>query len=169
MIGDRDANAIGTTDFDKAVDSWKRAVGSLNNLAKSNTGISTARSITVEDIEKLGTISKGPDYGKRYTMTAGTYVDEQGKKQKATRDNPVTIKHTWYETTKLQQISNLKIGNSGSIIFLASSCVMYNYGNVFYKIRTIDSRGALDSETIFIANSETSSRSKNDVYAIVYI
>ena len=81
-LGKEDPNAVGNTSFEKAMWSYQNAVTSLNNVAIEATGISGARSITLEDIEKLVSIDKGSSYGDEYQYYYDNSVSKVCSKKK---------------------------------------------------------------------------------------
>ena len=82
--------------MERGLASYQRAVQTLNEAAQTATGITSAESIDLQDIEDLletkgvDPIDKGTDYGKEYTYTSGTFV-VNGERVVASSSNPVTL------------------------------------------------------------------------------
>lgn len=104
-LGYGDPTVTGSSNYEKAINSWKKSVTTLNNAAKTNTGISGTRSLSIEDIEKLIDINQIDDYGSVFsygeerTFSKGTFVDKHGNTVEATKTNKVTIKNNAREAS----------------------------------------------------------------------
>jgi len=164
VLGYDDPNAIGSSNFEKAIDSWKKAVTTLNNAAKSCTGISTARSLSLEDVEKLAVITKSSEHGKEQTYSYGTFVDKQGNIINVTAQNKITIKNDYLIISK----NDNKLKDCSCWLTTPSVRTYWYNSNVDYGYYRMWGSN-LSMSSIFNA---TDSRSYNDtegVRAIVYI
>ena len=128
----------------------------LNRICKElySSGSLTARSMTVEDINKAcgydpatDAASDNPDYGKEYTYTSGTFYtyEENGKTvtsetpKVASSSNPVTVKYTYYKYNPSSK--NSTVGNilGGSYGWLASPYVYANSSYAYFSLRNANS------------------------------
>ena len=146
-------------------DSYINAISILNNASKTSTGISTARSIAIEDIEKLAIIDKGDVYGTSHTYTHGDMVDANGNKVIASATNKVTLKYTYYEDTIEENIKSLANGK----YYLASTCIGHSsWPQPMYYVRMMLD-GKVSAYLLFYPWGYSSRRNYYGVRAIVYI
>ena len=119
----------------------------LNDFVKEKCGISTARSVKIEDIEKLSTIDKGERYGKEYTYDSETY------------------KHTYYEG----EFDKNKIGIlAENRYWLASACNDYD-SKAFGVVRYMNNGKLSGYEICYLSGARLAVSITCWVRAIVYI
>ena len=147
--------------LERAIWSYKNAVNSLNTAAQEATGITTARSINIEDIETLAGIEdsdKGTEYNHPYTYNYTDHKDqifvtEKGETVKI--DSPekeVKLHNTVYVET------NVEIGKLASgRYWLASSCIECYSIFADFRVRHMN-YGSIISVPLFSSNV----RSLND-------
>ena len=118
-LGAEDPRAIGADDLEKSIWSYKNVVNTLNTVVQEATGIASARSINIEDIEILAGIQdsdKGPNYNQTYTYNytnhkGQIFVNERGETVLIDSEKKeVTLKNTQY-TYKLTDEQKAKIGS----------------------------------------------------------
>ena len=170
LSGYNDSNANGSTAFEKAVDSYRKIIKTLNDSAKTNTGISTARSITLEDIEKIVSIPKSTNYGKKYTYTDGTFIDEKEDKVIASNENKVTVEYTFVSYT-LSSSQKEKLGDLClDEYWIATRSVWCNSDYARYGLLSMDNRGIILGNTCFYSGwEECDNNRRKSVRAVVYI
>ena len=130
--------------LDKSISDYKNAVSTLNTSAQQATGITSARSITVEDIETLAGIQdsdKGDNYNQPYTYNYTNhkdqvFVNESGATVKIDSEGKeVTLKNTYY----YKELSSDDIGTLASgYYWLASPCVSCNSDRAAFGVRYVD-------------------------------
>ena len=124
----------------------------LNRICKElySSGSLTARSMTIEDLDKA--VGYDPttdsDYGKEYTYTSGTFYtyEENGKTvtsetpKEASSSNPVTVKKTYYSLFYKPSNINSTVGNilGNRTGWLASPYVNAGSSAVSFNVRGAD-------------------------------
>jgi hypothetical protein len=159
--------------LEKSISDYKNAVSILNTSAQQATGITSARSINVEDIETLAGIEdsdKGDNYNQPYTYNYTnhkdqTFVNESGATVKLDAEGKeVTLKHTYY----YKQLSSDDIGTLASgEYWLASPCVDCNSSDAYFYVRSMDD-GNISSRILFYSGGYTNDNSRG-VRAVVSV
>ena len=101
----------------RSIWSYKNAVNSLNTVAQEATGITTARSIKVEDIyEIIGeeNVNKGTEYGTVYSYYYNTETSTVFSKYK-------TGSNSWSETSNTRDSSQTFVNDNGETIVVDSA------------------------------------------------
>ena len=124
-LGGHDLKAIqglpNGTEYDRSIWSYKNAVNTLDTAAKEATGISSARSIKIEDIyEILGeeNIDKGEEYGKIYNYYYDTTKSKVCYKYQIGTDENRNI--TWSTGRDVGETSQTFINSEGETIIVDS-------------------------------------------------
>ena len=159
-LGYEDQNATGADNLEKSIWSYKNAENTLNTAAKEATGISSARSVNIGDIESLAGIQdsdKGTGYlnEHKYNYTNSkdkVFVTENGETIKIdSSEKEVTLKHTQYVISlTADEIGTLASG----YYWLASSCVGLDSSSAYFRVHYV-SRGNINTEMLFAADGNT--------------
>ena len=159
-------------------------VNTLDNAAKYNTGIETARSITIKDVEAPEILNITEDkivtemdssYGRSIDFTGekeGIYIDNEGNFiEIGENKSEVTLVNNRYTySSAFANIENTKLANAlggpGGYCF-ASFCI-YDSGSVTYYIQSVLFNSIITYDVI-IPNSGWARTLDYGVRAIVYI
>ncbi|MGN1271092.1 MAG: hypothetical protein ACI4UX_03855 [Clostridia bacterium] len=161
------------SNLEKSISDYKNAVSILNTAAETATGITGARSITIEDIETLAGIEdsdKGDNYNQTYTYNYTNhkdqvFVNESGDTVKLdTEGEEVSLKHTYYSKT----LSSDEIGTLASgYYWLASPCVDCYSDNASFRVRCMG-YGGIYYGILFYSNGNAYDRGSG-VRAVVSV
>ena len=142
--------------MERGLASYQRAITTLNEAAQTATGITSAESIDLQDIEDLleakgaDPIDKGTNYGKEYTYTNGTFV-VNGERVVASSSNNVTLTHNYFSNS-LTADQKTAIGSlaTGSY-WLSSPCVDCYGSHARFDVRLMNS-GYLHAYSLFASD-----------------
>ena len=139
--------------MERGLASYQRAMTTLKEAVVTATGITSAESIDLQDIEDLleakevDPINKGTDYGQEYTYTSGTFV-VNGERVVASSSNPVTLIYNHINNT-LTADQKTAIGSLTTGFYWLSSPCVYCYSSYANFGVRIMSSGSLYAYYLF--------------------